>query len=638
MCGILGHLALRADAALGKDRLLALNELMLHRGPSSAGHFIEGPMAMAMRRLAIIDLAGGDQPIFSPDERYVIVYNGEIYNYPEIRRELEVRGHAFRTSTDTEVLLHAFIEWGPASLSRCNGMFAAAIWDRRTQALFLARDRLGVKPLYFAADSRRLMFASELTPIESSGLFDLTVDIRSVADLLAYWYICEPKTIYRQVSQLPPGHYAWIKDGKIDMVRWWRLPADPPRAISYPEAQEELDALLRDSVALRLRSDVPVGTLLSGGIDSGIVTAITRQVTRQPVQSFSIGFKEKSYSELELAERTAQRVGVEFIHDTMGDFSADLIDHVLSSIDEPLGNASLIPSYLLFRLAKQHVRVVLTGDGGDELFGGYPTYQAPFYRRIFNLIPLPLRPLVRHAVHSLPVSHRRISLDYRLKRFVDGVSLPIDRAHAHWRELMNVRQQIELLSPAARELIADYDPFESIRESFAASSTMPEINRLMYADVHSYLLNDHLRKVDRMSMLNSVEARVPLLDFRIAEFAMSLPPEHKVTFRRTKRILKDVARPYLPRAVMRGAKKGLTPPISMWVSRDLTDYVRDQLQGPLLSELFDPAGLQRLLAEHLDKRRDHSRVIWALISLQAWSRRPGRTARLLPTQAAPRHA
>ncbi|SME98866.1 asparagine synthase (glutamine-hydrolysing) [Tistlia consotensis] len=626
MCGILGHVAWQSGAQLAPERLTELNDLMTHRGPSSDGQFVEGPVGLAMRRLAIIDLTSGDQPMTSGDGRYVIVYNGEIYNYREIREELAAEGHRFQTTSDTEVLLTAYQAWGPACLGKCNGMFAVAIWDRREQSLFLARDRLGVKPLYLANDGRRLLFASELRPIQKSGLFELEIDLRAVADLLAYWYVCEPKTIFRGITQLPPGHYALIKDGRIDLTRWWDMPAGPARRVGFGEACEELDALLLDSVRLRLRSDVPVGTLLSGGIDSGLVTAYTKQATDQPVTCFSIGFKERSYSELPLAEQTAERLSVELVSDMMGEISAPQIDGILGAMDEPLGNASLVPSYLLFRLASQRVRVVLTGDGGDELFGGYPTYQAPFFRRLWNLPPKPVRRLLRSAIHALPVSHSRISLDYRLKRFVDGVDLPFDRGHASWREVLNVEGQKRLYNRGSLDSLDGYDPFESYAAAFAGSGAMPEITRLMQADAQSYLLNDHLRKVDRTSMLNSVEAREPLLDYRLVEFAMALPPEHKVTLRRTKRILKALARPRLPRDVVEGKKKGLTPPIPLWVSRDLTGYVRENLEGGLLGRLFEPAALAGVLDEHLAKRRDNSRLIWALVSLQAWARGSGYAA------------
>jgi asparagine synthase (glutamine-hydrolysing) len=620
MCGIIGHLALSPQCPLSRDELLRLNDLMKHRGPDSAGSFQDGPLSLAMRRLAIIDANGGNQPITTPDGRYTIVFNGEIYNYKEIRKDLTVKGYRLNTQSDTEVLLFAFMHAGPACLDELNGMFAFAIWDRDERRLFLARDRLGVKPLYYKQDSRHFMFASEITPIHACGLFDLRIDLRAVADLLAYWYICEPKTIFRDVFQVPPGHYLVVReDGSMRMTRWWQVPANTERPIGFQEAKEELTALLRDSVRLRLRSDVPIGILLSGGIDSGLVTSFARGLVPQ-IKCVSIGFKEKSYSEIDLATQTAKRLSTELVTSTMAEIRSDLLERILSSIDEPLGNASLIPSYFLFKLASEHATVILTGDGGDELFGGYPTYQAPYFRRIFRWLPNTLQNAAAVAAHRIPVSHARISLDYRLKQFVDGVRLPQERAHASWREVLNIAAQKSLFRPSVAAELGDYDPFVNFAEPFTDAQRLGEMNRFMYADIHTYLRNDHLRKIDRMSMVHSVEARGPLLDYRVVEFAMRLPAEHKVSFRQTKRILREIGRPLLPAFVISGTKKGLTPPIASWIANDMTTYVKDQLMGELLAQLFQPAAIARLLSEHLARRVDNSRLIWALLSLQVWAR------------------
>jgi asparagine synthase (glutamine-hydrolysing) len=623
MCGIIGHLALSPDCRLPHDELLRLNDLMKHRGPDSAGSFRDGPLGLAMRRLAIIDLDGGNQPITTPDGRYTIVFNGEIYNYKEIRKDLAAKGYRLNTQSDTEALLFAFMHAGPTCLDELNGMFAFAIWDRDERRLFLARDRLGVKPLYYSEGRGHFMFASEITPIHACGLFDLRIDIRSVVDLLAYWYICEPKTIFRDVFQVPPGHYLVVReDGSMRMTRWWQVPANPERPIGFQEAKEELIALLRDSVRLRLRSDVPIGILLSGGIDSGLVTSLARGLSPQ-IKCVSIGFKEKSYSEIDFAAQTARRLSTELVTNTMADIGSDLIDRILGSIDEPLGNASLIPSYLLFKLASEHATVILTGDGGDELFGGYPTYQSPYFQRIFRWLPNALQDVATALVNTIPVSHARISLDYRLKRFVVGVRLPAERAHASWREVLNLAAQKPLFQPAVAAELDDYDPFVNFAEPFANAQGLGEINRLMYADIHTYLRNDHLRKIDRMSMVHSVEARGPLLDYRIVEFAMRLPAEHKVSFYKTKRILREIGQPLLPSVVVSGTKRGLTPPIASWIANDITTYVKDQLTGELLAELFRPAAIARLLSEHLARRVDNSRLIWALLSLQVWARHAG---------------
>lgn len=597
MCGIIGHLSWSNQRRLSDQRFSELTDLMVHRGPSSSGQFSEGPIALGVRRLAIIDLSGGNQPIVSADGRFVIVFNGEIYNYEEIREGLLAKGYPIRTGSDTETLLYAFVDSGPACLDLLNGMFAVAIWDRAERRLFLARDRLGVKPLYYVNGNGSFVFASELTPIRQSGLHALRIDLRSVADLLAYWYICEPKTILEGICQLTPGHYMLVDEHSVKTVRWWRVPTEGEIEIGYDEAKEELAALLRDSVRLRMRSDVPVGTLLSGGIDSGLVTAYARESSSQ-LECFTIGFKERSYSEIALATETARRLSVSLIADTIQEIDAQLIDTILGSMDEPLGNASLIPTYLLFKLASERVTVVLTGDGGDELFGGYPTYQAPYFRRAIDWLPDAVMRLGAGAMRALPVSHRRISLDYRLKRLVKGIRLPADRAHASWREVLSIADQADLFRPSVASELAGYDPFAGFSDAFDQSSGLEDMNRLMHADLHTFLLNDHLRKVDRMSMINSVEARAPMLDVRVVEFAMRLPSRHKVSLYRTKRILRDIARPILPAPVVAGAKKGLTPPMPAWIADDLHHYVRDQFEGGLVSRLFEPAAIERMLREH----------------------------------------
>jgi asparagine synthase (glutamine-hydrolysing) len=622
MCGIIGHLNWSGPGPLSGERFSELIDLMTHRGPSSAGQFGEGPVALGVRRLAIIDPIGGDQPITSSDGRYVIVFNGEVYNYKEIREDLLRKGYPITTGSDTETLLYAFIDAGPACLDLLNGMFAVAIWDRAERRLFLARDRLGVKPLYYTAAAGGFLFASELTPIRHAASDSLRVDLRSVADLLAYWYICEPKTIFEGVRQLEPGHFMLIDERSTRTVRWWRVPTEGEVDIGYHEAQEELVSLLRDAVRLRMRADVPVGTLLSGGIDSGLVTAYAREFASH-LECFTLGFKEKSYSEVALASQTADRLSVELVADTMQEIDAPLIDTILGSIDEPLGNASLIPTYLLFKLASERVNVVLTGEGGDELFGGYPTYQAPYVRLATDWLPDAAIRMAASAVRALPVSHRRISLDYRLKRLFKGIRLPVEQAHASWREVLNIADQADLFRPEVALALTEYDPFVPFARAFNQSRGLEDANRFMHADLHTYLLNDHLRKIDRMSMVHSVEAREPMLDVRIVEFAMRLPSRHKVSLFHTKRILRDIARPILPAPVVAGAKKGLTPPIPAWIASDLSGYVREQLDGGLVSELFEPAAVSLLLEEHRQRQRDHSRLIWALLSLQVWARHAG---------------
>ncbi len=621
MCGILAHVAFQPGAKISQPHLKALNELQWHRGPDSGGVYLQGPVGLAVRRLSIIDLEKGDQPITSADGRYTIVFNGEIYNHDELRRNLLNQGYPLKTRSDTETLLYSYIDQGPACLKSLNGMFAFAIWDENQQQLFVARDRLGIKPLYYAQNQERILFSSELTPIYASGFFDLRFDLKAISDYLAYWYICEPRTIFQDVYQLTPGTYAILGDGELKKFCYWQVPAEKEADISFTSAREQLQALIQDSVKLRMKVDVPIGTFLSGGIDSGIITALAGQDRKEELTAFCIGFPQETYSEVKEATLTARRYGVNLRVCQLEEMTAQRVQKVLTAFDEPLGNASYVPTFFLAEAARKELKVVLTGDGGDELFGGYPTYQAPYYQTMYQQTPRFLRRIGRDFVNHLPVSHNRISLDYRLKQLWKGLDHPFDRAHYTWREVASLHLQHRLFRPEYREELEGYDPFSVAEFYFKKGKALSVKNQLMYADLHTYLLNDHLRKIDRMTMAHSLEARLPYLDYRIVELAMRMPADFKVTFRQTKRILKDLARDYLPTKIIKGTKKGLTSPIAHWISSDLKSYVTEELQGGLLAQFFDREFIQTLMAEHAEKTFDHSRTIWALLTLQVWGKK-----------------
>lgn len=618
MCGIITHIAFDDTARLSADELHQLNELQRHRGPDSGGVYCDGNAGLGVRRLAVIDLQTGDQPISSHDGRYVIVFNGEIYNHAAIHRALVQKGYPLKTQSDTETLLYAFIDRGPACLSELNGMFAFAIWDKKDQELFLARDRMGIKPLYYTMDGSRALFSSELTPIYASGLFSLTINHRAVMDYLAYWYICEPATIFNNVYQVPPGHYAFIKKGQLNISSYWELPCGAEQPLCFTDATQQLEELLRDSIKLRMKVDVPIGTFLSGGIDSGLVTAFSVGQTGEPLKAFAIGFKETSYSELKEALKTAKRYHVDFVYEEIERIDPTVVEEVIQAFDEPLGNASFVPTYFLAKMAAQHVKVVLTGDGGDELFGGYPTYQAPYYQNIYRRIPPSIITLIKKAVKKLPVSHDRISLDYRLKRLMEGLDFPYTRAHFTWREVTPRDVQAQLFHPDIWRDLEPYDSFSVADRYFQRADQLSVKNQLMYVDLNTYLLNDHLRKVDRMTMAHSLEARLPYLDYRIVSLAMQMPSEHKITFGTTKKILRHLAKPYLPPSVIHGPKKGLTSPIAGWITGELREYIKDRLKGGLLADLFETKTVEAILAEHYAKKKDNSRIIWSLLTLQGW--------------------
>ena len=620
MCGIIAHLSFNTHDQIKEQHLSQLNDMLIHRGPDDGGVFIDGNIALAMRRLSIVDIGGGHQPITTRDGRFTIVFNGEIYNHADLRRELLAAGCLFQSKSDTEVLLYAYAYWGKDCLVKLNGMFAFAIWDHHNKELFVARDRMGVKPLYYAIDGRRAMFASELTPIARSGFFDLQWNHKAIADYLSYWYVCEPATMFKGIHQLPPAHYAIVKNGAMHIKRYWQIPAEQERPIAFSKAVVELDDLLKDAVRLRLNADVPFGTFLSGGIDSGIITSMASHQIAERLKSFAIGFKSISYDETPLAKLTAAQHGVDLNVHIMEDISPSLVQEITSAFDEPLGNASYVPTYLLARAARRTMKVVLTGDGGDELFGGYPTYQAEYYRNLWQGLPSGIKAGIKGMINRLPVSHGRISLDYQLKQLMQGIDLDYARAHLTWRAIINRSMQEQLWRPQLWQALNHYDSFDAVSGYFAEAKNLSVGNQLMYADLNTYLLNDHLRKVDRMTMAHGLEARAPFMDYRIVEFAMRLPKEHKYNFLKTKRILKAVGRNYLPQAVLAGKKKGLTSPIAGWISNELKEYMKEVLKGGIIEEMFEPARVQALLDEHLEKRKDNSRPLWALLALQIWSK------------------
>ncbi len=621
MCGIITHLSLDNSSRISPDTCRQLNDLLIHRGPDDSGIFLSGNVAMGMRRLAIVDLEGGRQPISSNDGRYTIVFNGEIYDHMLLRRELSARGRTFKQHSDTETILNAYITWGADCLRHLNGMFAFSIWDDTDKTLFIARDRVGMKPLYYAQDAKRIFFSSELTPIVRSRFFDLQYNLKAISDYLSYWYICEPDTIFLNVHQLPPGHYATIKDGRMTVTRYWSIPAKPEADVPYAQSVEQLHGLLTDAVRSHLVADVPLGTFLSGGIDSGVVTALAKRQAAGRLCSFGIGFKDRSYDETSLAKMTAEKHGVDLNVHIMEDISPELLEEIIGAFDEPLGNASYVPTYLLARAARAKLKVVLTGDGGDELFGGYPTYQAPYYQNMWQRTPRFFKQIIKQYVAGMRVSHQRISLDYRLKQLMQGIDQDYQRAHISWRQVASMAVQQRLWRSHVYEKLRGHDPFIVAERYFSQAKELSVINQLMYVDINTFLLNDHLRKVDRMTMAHGLEARIPFLDHRIVELAMRMPAQHKINLRSTKRVLKSVAAQYLPKQVIMGKKKGLTSPIAGWIHGPLKEYFSDVLTGGIASELFESKEIRVLVTEHMERKKDHSRILWALLTLQVWHRR-----------------
>src|SRR5438132_4381858 len=549
MCGICGVVS--ANGSADPERVARMSATLVHRGPDSSGEFGDGIAAIAARRLSIIDLETGDQPIANEDGTLHVVQNGEIYNYRELRHELERAGHRFRTHGDTEVLLHLYEQHGDGFAERLRGMFAVAIWDAPRRRLVLARDRFGIKPLYYRDAGGELEFASELDALPRGE-----IDLDALEAFLAFNSIPAPLSIFREIRKLPPGHVLAWSDGRASLTRYARPGPLPPRhGDDEAELVEECRARLRDSVRAHLVSDVPVGVLLSGGVDSGTLAALAAQESSEPVRTFSIGFEEESFDELAGARAVASRYGTIHRDLVLRPDAALLLPALADAFDEPFADSSALPTYLVSRLAAEDVKVALSGEGGDELFGGYYTYAAD----LLALRAGGLARLARPLVECLPTSTARASFDYRAKRFVRAAHLPPLERHHGWKEIFSADARAELTGHATT-----FDPVDLLRARYAETEGAEELARRQDVDLGLYLVDDLLVKTDRASMAHSLEARVPFCDTMVSNLALALPDRQKVRGLAKKVLLRRAAAPLLPRKIVYGRKRGFSIPAGAW--------------------------------------------------------------------------
>ena len=614
MCGICGLVSLDGATAPDPAVLAAMNETLLHRGPDSDGSVIDGPCGLAMRRLSIIDLAGGDQPIANEDGRIQVVQNGEIYNYRDLREELRGRGHTFSTHSDTEVLVHLYEERGPAFVEALRGMFAIAIWDSRESRLLLARDRFGIKPLYYRVAGGTVSFGSELKALLRQPGFSREIDPQALESFLAFNSIPSPLTIFKEARKLPAGHTLIAERGEVRVARFARpapAPADQVRNEGDEALAAELRDRLRDSVRAHLVSDVPVGVLLSGGIDSAALTAMAAGESGYRVSTFSIGFEESSFDELGQARLVAERYGTDHHELVLRPDAVDLLPRLVEAFDEPFGDSSALPTYLVSQLASGTVKVVLSGEGGDELFGGYYTYVADRLAPRLGRAAQLLRPLV----DLLPSSSEKVSFDYKAKRFMRGAHLPPVERHHAWKEIFSPEAQDDLL---AGDRISD--PVDAYRARYAETEGAPELARLQDLDLGIYLVDDLLVKTDRSSMAHSLEARVPFLDTEVADLALALETRQKVRGLSKKRLLRRAVEPLVPKEIVRGRKQGFSIPVAAWLRGDLEPFARDVLSPETIERqgCLRPEAVTRVLDEHVSGREDLSRQIWGLLSFTLW--------------------
>ena len=643
MCGIAGMVDWRAATSADALRSIAdaMIETVRHRGPDAGDVWVEaeGGVALGQRRLAIIDLSpGGAQPMHSADRRFVITFNGEIYNYRDIRRELQAAGHSMRSDSDTEVLLEACALWGvEAAIERAIGMFAFALWDRKTRSLTLARDRLGIKPLYYAASPERILFASQLKAFRPAPHWKPTIDEDAVVGYLRHAYIAQPRTIYREAEKLAPGHILTLREGSTPSPKcFWDLrgiavagqrrndPVPDPR-----EAADRLDALLRDSVKLRMIADVPLGAFLSGGIDSSTVVALMQAQSARPVKTFSIGFHESGYDEAHCAKQVAAHLGTDHTEFYVEPRHAlDVIPHLADWFDEPFADPSQIPTYLVSELTRKHVTVALSGDGGDELFAGYNRYVwAERLARAVNLVPRPLRGASAAALRALAPQTWN-----RLFGFVPAAwrpALPGDKLHkittlldnpqpdAIYRRLVSQWERPEEVAAAGRE------PRGPMWDPTIARDFHDLVPRMQFLDMITYLPDDILTKVDRATMAVGLEGRVPLLDHRVVAYSWSLPLEFKLRGGRSKWLLRQVLDRYVPRSLIDRPKMGFGVPIDAWLRGPLREWAESLLApARLASDGFvrvEP--VRRAWREHLEGSRNWQYPLWTVLMLQAWRAR-----------------
>jgi asparagine synthase (glutamine-hydrolysing) len=622
MCGIAGFVSHRDAAARRDERAHVLDRMcriIRHRGPDDQGTMLTDRVALGMRRLSIIDLAGGHQPISNEDGSVSVVFNGEIYNYADLQRDLEARGHTFATHSDTEAIVHAYEEYGAACVEHFRGMFAFALWDERAETLFLARDRTGKKPLYYTlTHAGTLVFGSELKSLLEHPEVTRETDAAALDAYFSLGYVPDPLSIFRDIHKLPPGHHLTFKDDRVTIKQYWDFKYETVEARREEDYLEELRALLDEAVRIRLVADVPLGAFLSGGIDSSTVVGLMARHMGQPVKTFSIGFHEDSFDELKYARLTAEKFGTDHHEFIVTPDICGVVDELAWHFDEPFADVSAIPTYMVSKLAREYVTVALSGDGGDELFAGYTRYLTESRRSAFARLPLSLRrglmqPLSRRLPHGAWGRNylHNVALD-PLERYLDSVSV-----------FTGLNKRLLYTDDLRRQLRGHTSVTARFQQLGAHARTREPLDALLYIDSKTYLPGDILTKVDRMSMAVSLEARAPLLDHKLIDFVTRIPASLKLRGAETKAIFKHAVGELVPAAILDRPKQGFGVPIQQWINQQLRAQIHETLTEPRTRQrgLVEPAYVNVLLDEHERGRRDHSIALWSLLMLELWHRR-----------------
>ena len=619
MCGIAGVVSATRESNITEAVVREMCDQIIHRGPDDEGILVQDGAGLGMRRLSVIDLSGGHQPVFNEDRSAWIVYNGEIYNFPELRPELEKRGHRFYTKCDTEVIIHLYEEMGADCVQKLRGMFALAIYDQTKRKLILARDRLGKKPLHYALVKDKLYFASEIKSILAVAPQLAEVNSQGLLEYLYFGYVPDPITAFTGIQKLPPGHLLEFENGKIAIRQYWDLPqynTHTPK--SEEECLEELEARLLEATRIRLISDVPLGAFLSGGTDSSTIVALMARASSGPVKTFSIGFTRDDFNESKYARIVAQKFGTEHHEMILEPDVVQTVEHLTSTLEEPFGDSSMLPTYYVSQMARKHVTVALSGDGGDEVFAGYDRYRIHSDRRIFERVPESARRFFRDRLFQLlprTMKGRKFSYNVSLpwrERYVDGLSF-----------VPAFERDTPLLSDDFREVLRrSDDPQNVLMRYFAKAPAQDPVSELLYVDTKTYMVGDILTKVDRMSMLNSLEVRVPILDHQFVEWVTGLPPEWKLRGSKQKYILRKLAeRVGVPREALDRPKQGFALPLVHWMRNELKETLMILLEPRALQRgYFEAAGVRKLMNDHLYGGRVFTSRIWRLLMFELWHR------------------
>jgi asparagine synthase (glutamine-hydrolysing) len=623
MCGIVG-IVHSGETHVDRDLVTRMCEAIRHRGPDEDGFYFKGGTGLGMRRLAIIDLKGGQQPIHNQDQSAWIVFNGEIYNYRELRKQLEDLGHKFYTDSDTEAIVHAYDQYGSDCPKHLRGMFAFAIWDEARQELFLARDRVGKKPLLYAQLNDQLVFGSEFSALLLHPDIGRDIDFAGLHYYLSFLCVPAPHTAYRAIRKLEPGHWLRWRKGQIEIERYWQPDFSRKTNLTEEEAGERAVEILRDAVRVRLMSEVPLGAFLSGGIDSSAVVALMSQESSEPVKTFSIGFEEQDFSELHHARRVAQHVGADHHEFIVRPDAMEVLPTLIEHYGEPYADSSAIPTYYVSRETRRYVTVALNGDGGDECFAGYERYVAMNLAEKYHRLPgLFRKGVIENAMRLLPASERRGDPVARAQRFARAASLPKVQRYLRWVSVFDEAAKTDLYSRAFREETRTLNEASILEPWFAKANGSGIVDALLLTDTMTYLPNDLLVKVDIASMAVSLEARSPFLDHHLIEFAASLPEKMKLRGLTTKYLLKNVLKKILPSENLTRRKMGFGVPIGHWFRGSMRGFLQETLlsEKSLARDLFNRASVKRMVEEHVNGRKNYEHQLWTLLMLELWFQR-----------------